>query len=202
MLVCTNFSAIASQCNNLETLTFPSTISAATTTFANAVYQCPKIKTVTLPTTRSTSLTTATTMFTQTGQLTTINNINLLGSTGATPLVSFDGAGLDCPKVTTLSFSCPMSKFGIYGSVSTKPIALSSLRFTNTNTGQWTGTSPQIDISYSNMSTVALNTLFADIAAQGTVTSKTINITGATGAAGLSAANRLVITSKGWTITG
>ena len=34
------------------------------------------------------------------------------------------------------------------------------------------------------------------------VTSKTINITGATGAAGLSAANRLVVTNKGWTITG
>jgi hypothetical protein len=47
-----------------------------------------------------------------------------------------------------------------------------------------------------------LNTLFADIAAQGSVVSKTINITGAVGAAGLSAADRLVLTSRGWTITG
>ena len=44
--------------------------------------------------------------------------------------------------------------------------------------------------------------LFADIAAQGTVTGKTINVTGATGAANLTAADKLVLTSKGWTITG
>jgi hypothetical protein len=47
-----------------------------------------------------------------------------------------------------------------------------------------------------------LVTLFNDIAAQGVVTSKTINITGSTGAAGLTAADRLILTSKGWTITG
>jgi hypothetical protein len=40
------------------------------------------------------------------------------------------------------------------------------------------------------------------MAAQGTTASKTINITGATGAAGLTAGDRLIITSKGWTITG
>ena len=40
------------------------------------------------------------------------------------------------------------------------------------------------------------------MAAQGNVVSKTINITSATGAAGLTAGDRLVITSKGWTITG
>jgi hypothetical protein len=52
------------------------------------------------------------------------------------------------------------------------------------------------------MSTAQLVQLFNDMAAQGAVVSKTINITSATGAAGLTAANRLIITALGWTITG
>jgi hypothetical protein len=52
------------------------------------------------------------------------------------------------------------------------------------------------------MSTAQLVQLFNDMAAQGNVVSKTINITSATGAAGLTAADRLIVTSKGWTITG
>ena len=52
------------------------------------------------------------------------------------------------------------------------------------------------------MSTAQLNTLFADMVVPGAIVSKTIDITSATGAAGLSAGDRLVVTSKGWTITG
>jgi hypothetical protein len=76
------------------------------------------------------------------------------------------------------------------------------VRLLNTGAGQWTGTSPQINVSYTNMSTAQLVQLFNDMAAQGTVVSKTINITGATGTAGLTPADRLIVTSKGWTITG
>jgi len=79
---------------------------------------------------------------------------------------------------------------------------LNSLRLTNASAGQWTGTSPQINVSFTSLSTAALVTLFNDIAAQGIVVSKTINITSATGAAGLTAADRLILTSKGWTIIG
>jgi hypothetical protein len=52
------------------------------------------------------------------------------------------------------------------------------------------------------MSTAQLIQLFNDMAAQGAVTSKTINITTATGTSGLTASDRLIITSQGWTITG
>jgi hypothetical protein len=52
------------------------------------------------------------------------------------------------------------------------------------------------------MSTVNLIQLFNDIAAQGTVVSKQIDITGSTGAAGLTTTNRQIITTKGWIITG
>jgi hypothetical protein len=101
-----------------------------------------------------------------------------------------------------MSFSCPFSKLEIYGNNNTFKASINSLRLTNTSAGQWTGSSPQIFIRATNFSTAALNTLFADIAAQGNVVSKTIDITGATGAAGLSLANRQVLTSRGWTITG
>jgi hypothetical protein len=52
------------------------------------------------------------------------------------------------------------------------------------------------------MSTANLIQLFNDMAAQPAVIGKTINITTATGTAGLTAANRLIITSKGWIIIG
>jgi len=201
MSLCTNFSNMVASCTNLTSFTFPATTSTAITSFSGIFFQCTRLRTVTLPTTRTSSLTTTGTMFIQAGQLATINNTNLLGSTAATPRVDLSGIATDCPKVTSLSFSCPMTKFTMNGTISVQ-ISLNSLRFTNANAGQWTGSSPHINISYTSLSTTALNTLFADIAAQGNVVSKTIDITGTVGAAGLTLADRQVLTSRGWTITG
>ena len=179
----------------------PVTVSASLTTLASAFLQCVNLKTLTLPTTQTSALTTLTSIFAQCSNLTTINNLNKLGSLTATPLVS---AGLitQANQLPSLSFSCPFSLLAINGNSATNFSKLNSLRLLNTGAGQWTGTSPQINVSYTSLSTAALNILFADLAAQGTVTGKGINITGATGAAGLTAADRLVITSKGWSITG
>lgn len=201
MSACTNFSSAFYNCTQLKSIVMPSTVSASTTTFDSAFRLCTNLTTLTLPTTQMSALTTAASFINNVGSLSTISNTSKLGSLTATPLVSFATNTL-ANGITALSFSCPMSVLTINGASATNFNKLASLRLLNTNTGQWTGTSPQINISYCDMSTAALNTLFADIAAQGTVTSKTINITGCTGAAGLSAANRLVITSKGWTITG
>jgi hypothetical protein len=203
MSACTSFAAIFQSCQSLRELTFPATISTSTTSFASALAQCNSLRTLTLPTTRSTSLNSLNTFAYACGQLTTINNLNLLGSTTATPLVDGTSLGWFASKITSLSFTCPFSKLEIYGNNTANiPVALNSLRLTNASTGQWTGGSPQIFIRFTNLSTAALNTLFADIAAQGNVVSKTIDITGTTGAAGLSLANRQVLTTRGWTITG
>jgi hypothetical protein len=202
MSACNNFDGVFGGCTELIEVTFPATISAATTTFANAISFCNNLKTVTLPTTRSTSLASLNTFAYGCGQLTTVNNLNLLGSTTATPLVDGTSLGWLTSKMTSMSFSCPFTRLMIYGNNSINIAALNSLRLTNASAGQWTGTSPQIFIQATNLSTAALNTLFADIAAQGNVVSKTIDITGTTGAAGLSLANRQVLTSRGWTITG
>lgn len=124
-------------------------------------------------------------------------------STGSTTYLDASAMFNNAKQVSGLTFSCKFSKLVCNGTNTTSDQSrLSSLRLTNVGSGQWGGSSPQIDISYTQMSTAALNLLFADMAAQGAVTSKTINITSATGAAGLSAGDRLVITSLGWTITG
>lgn len=199
MSSCNVFSTTFSRNKKLTSLTMPTTV-ATGTTWATAFNQCVNLKTLTLPTTQTTTLTDLSAAFNSCGSLTTINNVSKLGSLGSTPLVNLSlntGSGL----VTSLTFSCPMSIFTFNGS-SVIVNALSSLRLLNTSTGQWTGTSPQINVSFTSLSTSALVTLFNDIAAQGTVTSKTINITSATGASGLTSADRLIITSKGWTIIG
>ena len=200
MSSCTDFSSIFSACYKLTSITLPATVSASTTTFNNAFLTCASLKTITLPTTQTTSLTSIQNTFVQCGSLTTINNLNKLGSLTATPLASADGNTF-INLVTTLQFNCPLSKLTVNGQSATNFSLLNSLRLLNTS-AQWTGTSPQINVSFTNMSTAALVQLFNDMAAQPAVSGKTINITSATGAAGLTGANRLIVTSKGWTITG
>lgn len=206
MTSCTDFSFIFATCIALETVTLPINVSASTTTFQGAFLSCSNLKTITLPTTQTSLLNSIVNLFTYCASLTTINNSDKLGSLTATPLVS--GAlsvstGSFTNQLTSLSFSCPFSQLTLNGNSTTLNFnKLNSLRLLNTSAGQWTGTSPQINVSFCDLSTAALNTLFADIAAQGTVVGKTINITSCTGAAGLTPANRAVLTGIGWTITG
>ena len=96
----------------------------------------------------------------------------------------------------------PISGLALNGVASNAITNVQAVRLLNTSAGQWTGGSPQINVSYTNMSTANLVQLFNDMAAQGNVVSKTINITGAVGAAGLTPTDRLIVTSRGWTITG
>jgi hypothetical protein len=100
--------------------------------------------------------------------------------------------------LTTLDFYTKFSKLGLEG-LSTIKAKLNSLRLRNNGSGQYGGASPQINISYTKLSQAALVQVFNDLP---TVTSKTINITGATGAAALTAPERAIATGKGWTITG
>lgn len=206
MSACINFSNAFQACYNLKTLTLPSTVSSSLTTYAQLCDTCSSLVTLTLPTTQTSLLTSAQNMFNACGNLTTINNLGKLGSLTSTPLVLLSNninPGVGTNLLTGLNFNCPISQFSFNGSSTTQNFnKLSSIRLFNTSAGQWTGSSPQINISFCDINTAKLNQLFADIAAQGNVTSKTINITSCTGAAGLTAADRLVITSKGWTITG
>ena len=200
MSACTTFNNTFSNCWSLTTLTMPATVSASLTTFTSAFASCINLKTLTLPITRTSLLTALTSTFSQCASLTTINNLDKLGSTAATPLVTAL-TNTNANQLPALSFSCPFVALSLNGTSATVMSRLNSLRLTNTSAGQWTGTIPQINISYTSLTAAALNELFADIAAQGNVTAKTINITGVTGAANLTTADRLVLQNKGWTIT-
>jgi len=192
---CANFSNTFNGCRSLTTITMPATVSASLTTFSQAFIQCVNLITLTLPTTQTSLLTTLTSVFAQCSNLTTINNLNRLGSLTATPLV---GATLitNSNKLPALSFSCPFSALALNGASATNFSKLSSLRLLNTGAGQWSGAAPQINVSFCDLGVAALNQLFTDLT---TVTTKTINITSCTGAAGCT---RSIATAKGWTVTG
>jgi hypothetical protein len=200
MSSCNIFSSTFSRNKKLTTITMPATV-ANGTVWTLAFFQCSALKTLTLPTSQTTTLTDLSRFIDNCGSLTTINNVNNLGSLGATPLVNISQNTL-VNMLPSLSFRCPMSIFALNGSLGGGVCQLNSLRLLNTSAGQWTGASPQINVSFTSLSTAALVTLFNDMAAQGAVVGKTINITSATGAAGLTPANRAIITSIGWTIVG
>lgn len=201
MSACRDFSVMFSGCNSIKTITLPETVSSATTTFLNTFTGCVSLKTLTLPSVNQLSLVTSFANAIQyCNNLTTVNNLNKIGSLTATPLMSADFNVLN--SATSLSFSAPMSKLILNGINSSGKIKLNSLRLLNASAGQWTGTLPSISVAYTDMSTVNLIQLFNDIAAQGTVVSKQIDITGSTGTAGLTTTNRQIITTKGWFIVG
>lgn len=183
-------------CIALQEITMPATVSASLTQLSATFYGCTNLKTLTLPTTQTASLTFLTSMIYQCGSLTTINNLGKLGSLTATPLVSAGTFSNFTNALTSLSFNCPFSALNVSGASPANFNRLNSLRLLNTGAGQWTGTSPQINVSYCDLSATALNQLFTDLT---TIVSKTINITGCTGAA---TCTRSIATAKGWTVTG
>jgi hypothetical protein len=207
MTSCTIYTSMFLNCFNINSITMPSTTVATVTNFSQCFQNCTSLTSVTLPTTQMTSVTTINSMFNSCYLLRTITNFDKLGNTSALVgnVTYVDGSGsLTGAYSLTSSITSPSkyAKFDAAGASATAKTQLTSLRLTNTGAGQWGGVSPQINISYSNLSTDRLNTLFADMAAQPSVVSKTINITGVTGVVGLTPANRSVITNKGWTITG
>jgi hypothetical protein len=182
-------------CYNIETITLPTTVNSITS-FTQTFNGCVNLKTITLPTTQMSSINNMQNVITQCGVLTTINNFNRLGSLTATPLVIAPNFRTNAYALQSMSFSCPFSQLTVNGLGATSFSKLNSLRLLNAGAGQWTGTSPQLNVSYCDLGIAALNQLFTDLT---TIVGKTINITGCTGAAGCT---RTIATAKGWTVTG
>jgi hypothetical protein len=201
MSACTIFTSAFSNCGSIESVTLPNVVSTSTTAFDSCFNGCTNLQSVTFPGANQLSLVnTISTVFNGCSNLTTITNFNKIGSLSTTPLIN--AASITQNRLTSISFVGPLSILNLNGTTSTQRVDVQSVRLLNTSSGQWTGTSPQINVSQTNMSTAQLVQLFNDIAAQGNVVSKTINITTAVGTAGLTASDRLIVTSKGWTITG
>ena len=120
-----------------------------------------------------------------------LNNIEILGST--TTNSDFTDILMNCEALEgTLTIASLLSKIGIYGS-SCKILKLTGIRLTNASS-TFTGSSPQVNVSYTSLDATALNKLFTNLP---TLTGKTINITGSTGAA---TCDRTIATAKGWTV--
>jgi hypothetical protein len=111
------------------------------------------------------------------------------------PTIAADLFNTFCGQLSSLDFYNKFSKLTLSGTATNRN-NLTTLRVRNVLAGQYGGTSPQIAVQYCNLDTAALNQVFTDLP---TVTSKTINITGATGAA---TCTRSIATAKGWTVTG
>jgi hypothetical protein len=204
MSACTNFSQLFNNCKSITGVTLPNIVSLSTTTFQSAFNNGWNLKTCVLPGAAQLSgVTDITTMFQLCSNLTTLTNFDKIGSLTTTPILSASGFLYNrFTSGSAISFSGPLSKLQLQGVFSNQRTDVQGVRLLNISAGQWGGTSPQIDVSYTNMSTAQIVQLFNDMAAQGAVSLKTINITSATGAAGLTAGNRLIITNNGWTITG
>ena len=204
MSACTNFSLSFSNCKSITGVTLPNIVSLSTTTFNSTVFRCFNLKTCVLPgAAQLTGVTNIINMFQLCSNLTTLTNFDKIGSLTTTPIL--DASGFIYNRFTSgsaISFSGPLSKLELQGISSVQRTDVQGVRLLNTSAGQWGGSSPQINISNTNMSTAQIVQLFTDMAAAGAVSSKTINITTATGTAGLTLANRQIITNNGWTITG
>lgn len=190
-----NMGGAFTNCVNIETITLPANM--GTSPFSSGLFQgCTNLKTITLPTTQMSGLLNLDNMISQCGALTTINNLNKLGSLTATPKLSANSFQNQTYALTSLSFSCPFTSLSLNGISPLQFNKLNSLRLLNSANNQWTGASPQINVSYCDLGIAALDQLFTDLT---TIVGKTINITGCTGAAGC---NRSIATAKGWTVTG
>lgn len=210
-------------CFNLKKVTLPSGGFPATCTSLDAMFQscltltkinlgtswggilnlnnlfnsCSALTEITLPTTLGTQ-TTMGNAFNTNSNLRSLINTTSLGTSNV-------GAGCDFSTLTSSTFNLIpsfqtnsyISRFHLNGTVNIQ-IPLSSLRLTQAGS-LYGGTSPQINISYTQLGQAALVQVFNDLP---TLASKTINITGAAGAASLTAGERAIATGKGWTIIG
>ena len=108
--------------------------------------------------------------------------------------VTFENAFINCEQLKNINFpSAKVSKISAKG-VSGKLDKLETIIFHPSSLFE--GTSPQLDIQYNTLTAAQLDAIFTSLPA---VTSKTVNITGCTGAAGCT---RSIATAKGWTVTG
>jgi hypothetical protein len=195
----TGFTNAFQNCYNLITCTLPATVASGLTTLSNTFNGCTALKTITLPTIQTTLFNSLSSAFVSCANLTTINNVPFLGST-LTGGAVVDGATMttSCGQLTSLDFYCKFSRLTLQGTATNRN-NLTSLRLRNNSSSgplQYNSTSPQIQLAYTNLDTAALNQVFTDLPS---LSSKTIDITGATGAA---TCTRSIATAKGWTVTG
>jgi len=185
-----NTSSMFSYCCALSSITLPTSWGSVSNT-SNMFSYCCALSSITLPTSWG-SVSNTRNMFASCYSLKYINNIDYLGSKSVA--CDFTDFAKDCEFLqTTTTIASLISKIGIYGASGYK-LKVTSIRLTNASS-TFGGSSPQVNVSYTDLDATALNTLFGDLP---TLTGKTIVITGCTGAA---TCDTSIATGKGWTVT-
>ena len=200
MSACTTFNGTFNGCKSISSITLPNTVGAVTT-FSSCFSSCYNLKTCVLPgAAQLSAVNNLDQMFYLNSNLTTVTNFEKIGAKAATPLIT--AADLRFSRFesgSAISFSGPLNQALLGGQSATLRSGARDVRFLNTSSGQWGGSAPQINLSYTNMSSGSLVTLFNDLVSGSVVTAKTMSLVGAayTG----SAAERATVTAKGWTIS-
>ena len=185
-----NTSSMFSYCYALSSITLPTSWGSVSNT-SSMFASCYALSSITLPTSWG-SVSNTSYMFSYCHSLKYINNIDYLGSISVA--CDFTDFAKDCEFLqTTTTIASLISKIGIYGASGYK-LKVTSIRLTNASS-TFGGSSPQVNVSYTDLDATALNTLFGDLP---TLTGKTIVITGCTGAA---TCDTSIATGKGWTVT-
>ena len=192
---CSAASTTFSDCINLSYVGMPTSMTGLTNT--NAMFRrCYSLDNITLPV--LSGVTNASEMFDSCFGLRNITGLSTLGRTSGTAV----NMGTSFLKNNELysggTIGAYLSVVVASGTSSTVRSGITTFRLSNA-TSPFTGSSPQVDVSWTSLSQSALVDLFNDLP---TVSGKTINITSATGAASLTAPERAIATGKGWTITG
>lgn len=173
-------------CGNslLQSITIPDSI---TTIGAQTFQNCYSLQSLTLP---STVTSIGTQAITNCQSLTVLNISNI-------SINNLDFNGVGCYNLST--FNAPnitFTRLQLQGTSSVK--AMLSSVIINTNSTFSSTTTPQVDISYTNMSENSVVNLFNQLP---TISGKTIKVTGCTGTSNLTASDLLIATNKGWTVT-
>lgn len=187
----TNTSVMFNNCRGLLSIILPASWGSVSNV-SQMFYNCYSLLSITLPASWG-SISSAASMFGNCSGLKLINNIEYLGS--ITIQSNFSEILLYAQFMQqSIAIGSLLSNLGIYGT-NGNSLKISSIRLTNSGS-LFTGTSPQVNVSYTSLDAAALNLLFGDLP---TLIGKTINITGCTGAA---TCTRSIATAKGWTVTG
>lgn len=174
---------------------------AAITSLLNLFQNCYSLERINMGNFQLSGITAFGGLVTLNTSLETITNSDKIGnpSTSTGTYLQWSNAVITAPQLQALTISSRVSLINLSGT-STGIYNLQTLRLTNHSAGQFTATAIAIQIQWCNMGYAALIDLFNDLAAKPNVSGRSINITGNPGVASLTAADRLIITSKGWTI--
>lgn len=187
----TNISNMFEWCQSLKSLTIPNSWGSISSLGAFLGY-CRSLSSITVPSTYNDFPNSWFNMFTECQSLRTITNFEYLGSltTGS----SFSNILYNCASLEQpITINAKLTKLGISGGLNAL-LKVNSIRLTNA-ASDFSGSSPQIDISYTSLDATALNTLFGDLP---TLSGKVITVKGCPGAA---TCDTSIATAKGWSVT-